>query len=81
MKAALLALLLLATPALAHDVGYGTGFGYQPRASYRSYQLPRRTVTTITPTRDGGRRIETRRYYGDAKGGRIPIGRARGSWR
>ena len=74
MKLALIALLALATPALA-DNNFGQPmFGYQaaspaPSYSTRSYgyrhrELPRREVTTITPTRNGGTRIETRRFYG-----------------
>lgn len=85
--------LMLASPVLASDgFGYQAGRApcrYSAPTTYRStYRsargyyggsryLPRRTVTTITPTKDGGRRIETRRFYGDTKGGRMPIGRAR----
>lgn len=73
MKTTVVAVLLaLATPALASDYGYHSRSGYAPRSYYRA---PRREVTTITPLRGGGTRIETRRYYSDKRGGRVPTSR------
>jgi hypothetical protein len=83
-------LVVVAGPALAHEpsigesssgFGYPAGFGYhpQPYGSYRSHhrsghRRPSREVTTITPLENGGRRIETRRYY-DSGGRARVIGR------
>lgn len=51
---------------------YGHGSYYQHR------RLPGREVTTITPTDDGGTRIETRRYYD--KGSRAGVNTRSGAW-
>ena len=51
---------------------YGHGSHYQYR------RLPGREVTTITPTDDGGTRIETRRYYD--KGNRARFNTRSGAW-
>lgn len=85
MKLAL-ALLLLATPAFAD---YEARVGYQAAPSYSSPRygygsgyhrrhLPRREVTTITPTQNGGTRIETRRYY--RSGGTAGMKTSSGAW-
>ncbi len=51
---------------------YGHGEYYRPR------RLPGREVTTITPTDDGGTRIETKRYY--ESGGTAGTKSSSGAW-
>src|SRR5687768_7550561 len=51
---------------------YGHGEYYRPR------RLPGREVTTITPTDDGGTRIETRRFYDT--GNRASVNTRSGAW-
>ena len=54
----------------APSYGHGSHYPYR--------RLPGRAVTTITPTDDGGTRIETRRYYD--KGNRAGINTRSGAW-